>query len=57
MDSVDKIEAKRRALQTAINEGFASGVAENFDMTVLQSELDEEADGLRLRASDAQKKT
>ena len=57
MDSADQIEAKRHALQTAIDEGFASGVAEGFDMAIIQREFDGEADGLRLWAPNAQKTT
>ncbi|WP_179954284.1 hypothetical protein [Denitrobaculum tricleocarpae] len=57
MSSLDRIEAKRQALQIAISEGFESGIAENFDMVALQRELDEEAGSFQVQAFDAQKKT
>jgi antitoxin ParD1/3/4 len=39
---LEERETKHQALQKAITEGFDSGVAENFSMSSLQREMDNE---------------
>jgi antitoxin ParD1/3/4 len=39
---LEERETKHQALQKAITEGFDSGVAENFSMSALQREMDNE---------------